>query len=610
MLSVRNAPLTQSVRLYGLCLSALILASFSACDSETSSNAGALNCMSQVICEGQVAVRCVGQEEEVRTDCSLTNNRCFQGLGCLVCSPGERMCDGLQVTQCSSDGLGTSPVETCQEGCARGACVNLCDEAAYSSSYFGCEYWPTPIQNLVSERFTYAVAVVNPQEVPAQVNITRGAQAVTQRSVAPGAIELFELEWIDGLSSPSSEETFYSSKVADGAYRLTSSVPVTAYQFSPLEYELPGDCPESSSDEPGDMICNSFTNDASLLLPAHTFGQSYLVMTYGSIGFASGASAFSIPSSFQVVGVNPEPTELSVTFSSGVIASEDGQVSAFQAGETGSFTLNQGEVLQIMSEKMNQCSNPRSSVMRTFCGGDPQYDLSGTRVNSDRPVQVFGSHLCANVPYYYPACDHLEESLFPIQSWGRSAVVSSTQSLNGEPNLIRVFSSNDDNLIQFTPAVQAPVTLNAGEWVEFEASESFRVTGTRGLQVLQFLVGQVYGGVPPEDDPYGDPSMSLVPPEDQYRTSYTFLTPASYDRHFVSVVARVGQEVILNGAPVQGLTEISGTGWASAQVEVEAGAHSATSTESFGVWVYGFGSFTSYFYPGGLDLRPINDVMY
>lgn len=591
----------------------------SACLSQSSdveiavgAGGGMIDCMSQVICEGPVAVRCAALPNEVRADCSLQDQRCFTGIGCLSCSPGELLCDGLNLTRCSVDGLSTEVVETCAEGCERAECIKLCDEAALSSSYFGCEYWPTPIQNLVAKRFSYAVAVVNPQSIPAEVSVTRGSTPITARTVAPGAVEIIKLDWIEELSSPSSEEVFYSSKVPNAAYRLLTSVPVTVYQFNPLEYELPEDCPESMSDTAGDEICNSFTNDASLLLPTHTFGQSYLVMTYGSIGFSTGPTTFTLPSSFQVVGVAPEPTEVTLTFSSSVMASADNQVSAYQQGETGSFTLNQGEVLQIMGQQMNSCSNPLPGRDRNYCGDDPRYDLSGTLVRSNQPVQVFGSHLCANVPYQFPACDHLEESLFPVQSWGKSAVVPATRSLNNEPNLVRVFSSSDDNLIQFSPEVHPSVTLNAGQWVEFESAQSFRVTGTQGIQVVQFLVAQLYDWMMPSDDieAYGDPSMSLVPPEDQYRTNYTFLAPSSYAKHFVSIVAKPGQQVTLDGVAVQGLVEIPGTGWASVQVELEAGAHSATSAESFGVWVYGFGSFTSYFYPGGLDLRVINDVSY
>ena len=128
--------------------------------------------------------------------------------------------------------------------------------------------------------------------------------------------------------------------------------------------------------------------------------------------------------------------------------------------------------------------------------------------------------------------------------------------------------------------------------------------------MAQFLVGQAYNNEIQEDLAFGDPAMSLVPPEDQFRRDYTFLTPDSYAQHFVNIVAPTGASVTLDGTPVSGFSEIEGTGWSRVNVEVGAGAHNATSDQAFGVWVYGFGSFTSYLYPGGLDLRPISDIMY
>jgi len=606
--------ITKSASLGALSLALFGSISCSSTESTGEGGGGAQSCEAQVICQGQVAVRCPDGALETRRDCSATGERCFTGVGCLSCSPGEQLCQGQDVMQCSADGATMSVLESCSEGCSRGRCVNLCEEAALTSSYFGCEYWPTPMLNIVSPRFTFGVAVANPQAIPAEISISRGGSPITARSVAPGAVELFELEWVEGLSQPTPDSPLASSITSHGAYRLSSSIPVTAYQFNPLEYELPVACPESEGYQEGDMVCNSFTNDASLLLPTHAMGQSYIVMSYGSVGTVNQArSVNTFPSSFQVVGVSPEPTQVNLEFTSYIAASQGPEITAFSPGETGSFTLDQGEVLQLMNQGMQSCSNQVQNSLSggLHCGSDPLFDVSGTRVNSDKPVQVFGSHPCSFVPYRYYACDHLEESLFPVQSWGRSAIVSATRSLNGEPNLIRVFSSGDDNMISFTPEVSPAVTLNAGEWVEFETYESFRVSGTRGLQVLQLLVGQTYGDViPPEDQAFGDPSMSLVPPEDQFRTDYTFLTPSTYALHYVSIVARVGQRVTLNGSPVEGLTQIPGTEWASVQVEIPAGSHSAQSAESFGVWVYGFGSFTSYFYPGGLDLRPINDVTY
>ncbi len=571
--------------------------------------AAAASCQEQIICQGQVAVTCPGGEGEARDDCGARGERCAVGVGCLACGPGELLCEGDSVMQCSNDGRSTSLVEQCPQSCARGACVDPCVEAASSSSYLGCEYWPTPIANTVNQRFSFAVAVANPNDRPATVEVFRGAERVSSVQVPPGDLSVIKLPWINPLSSGDigAFGDLLSSLVPNASYRLTSNIPVTAYQFNPLEYELTGDCLGEPQELENDGRCNSYSNDASLLLPTHALGQQYMVLSYGSFS-VNGSSA---PNSFQVVAVAPGTTEVTVTFSSPSQASLDRAIGTYAAGERGVFTLTQGDVLQVVGGVVSGCPGRRvGSRGETFCGGSPQFDLSGSVVLTSQPAQVFGSHYCAYIPYYNFACDHIEESLFPLQAWGRSAIVAATVAQQGEPNLIRVFSSDDNNVVRFSPPVHADVTLARGQWVEFEAREPFRVSGTRGIQVAQFLVGQNYGGAMSSLDEVGDPAMSLIPPEDQFRRDYTFLTPDTFVSHFVSVVAKVGQTVTLNGAPVSGLTPIGDTGWASVNVAVNAGVHSATSSEPFGVWVYGFGAYTSYMYPAGLDLRPINDVMY
>ena len=40
-------------------------------------------------------------------------------------------------------------------------------------------------------------------------------------------------------------------------------------------------------------------------------------------------------------------------------------------------------------------------------------------------------------------------------------------------------------------------------------------------------------------------------------------------------------------------------------MKISGGAHNITSPKKFGIAVYGVGSYTSYMYPGGLDLKLI-----
>jgi len=65
---------------------------------------------------------------------------------------------------------------------------------------------------------------------------------------------------------------------------------------------------------------------------------------------------------------------------------------------------------------------------------------------------------------------------------------------------------------------------------------------------------------------------------------------------------------MLDGQPVTGFTPIGGSGFSVARVVLPNGLdgnHRATGSEPFGITVYGYGQYTSYWYPGGLDLEDI-----
>lgn len=52
--------------------------------------------------------------------------------------------------------------------------------------------------------------------------------------------------------------------------------------------------------------------------------------------------------------------------------------------------------------------------------------LTGTRVEADKPVGVFGGNRCANIPAMASFCDHLEQQMFPRQAIGERYIVSKT----------------------------------------------------------------------------------------------------------------------------------------------------------------------------------------
>ena len=107
--------------------------------------------------------------------------------------------------------------------------------------------------------------------------------------------------------------------------------------------------------------------------------------------------------------------------------------------------------------------------------------------------------------------------------------------------------------------------------------------------------------------------MSLAVATAQFRTSSPFTSPPNYYQNWVNVVAPNGTTVTVTDTPtnrvVSSGTAIGSSWYYVANVPLCAnnlsgctGNHTATATTAFGIQVYGYGSATSYMYPGGLNL--------
>jgi hypothetical protein len=241
------------------------------------------------------------------------------------------------------------------------------------------------------------------------------------------------------------------------------------------------------------------------------------------------------------------------------------------------------------------------------------FDMTGSRIRADKPVAVFGGHVCAYVPYTSEACDHLEVQLSPIQTWGLSYVTAPMRDAGTNyDNLVRVVAAFDGTEVTVNPPQGGVSTFTLNEYgmQEFFASGPFQITGTKAIQVGQYLLGQYY---PEPDASRGDPAMTILVPSEQYREDYTFVTPSSYNsgtngQSYVMIVRPPGLDLVLDGATLTTTWESVG-GMEIGTVPVEGGTHVITGASPFGMITFGMGSFTSYTYPAGLNLEQITVII-
>jgi hypothetical protein len=106
--------------------------------------------------------------------------------------------------------------------------------------------------------------------------------------------------------------------------------------------------------------------------------------------------------------------------------------------------------------------------------------------------------------------------------------------------------------------------------------------------------------------------MSLAVPVEQYRREYTFTASSTYDSNFINVIAPIGTEITLDGEPLEGDdSDVGDSDLEVTRARLPAdgpSVHRISGDVPFGLVVYGYGRFTSYMYPGGLDLRRITVV--
>jgi hypothetical protein len=564
---------------------------------------------------------CAAQECSSANDCT----------GCRACTPASVRCDeGGQRRLCRDDGSGYDPIEPCDEASGQrcressGQCEDLCAAAAREQSYIGCDYFAVATSNSalafdsqdadgLCQPFSFAVVVANAEAVRANVTVQSPGWPLRTLAVAPSEATTIELPCMPELKGDPKKGLF-SVRDTKGAHHITSDVPVTVYQFNPLEFK--------SISASGDTIY-SYTNDSSLLLPTNSLTGDYVVISQPTRmeraipkDPAMETVTQSAPGFVAIVGVEANPTEVEIVSSAYTRPSADGAIPALAPGDHHSVTLAQGEVLQLLSAVPDDCVGEPADNVRggtlTYCEVPKEYDLTGTVVHAQGKVSVISGHDCMFLPYNRWACDHLEETMFPVEAWGKDIVVSISETVACQPtvpNMVRVLSSADDNALAFTPAVHEPVTLGKGEFIEFEVSEDFHVTASAAILVAQFLLGQDYHGRHTSGSfGKGDPSMSLAIPVEQWRKSYPFLTPETYTDNYVNIIARTHQLVLLDSRVVSGFIPIEGTNMATARVPIEGGQHQAESPENFGIVLYGYATYTSYMMPGGLDLNPINHV--
>ncbi|MFM2133888.1 MAG: hypothetical protein RL156_1169, partial [Bacteroidota bacterium] len=340
------------------------------------------------------------------------------------------------------------------------------------------------------------------------------------------------------------------------------------------------------------------TSDAFLVLPTDALGNQYYVMSYPAD--PSGSSDNSTPSQFVVVATE-DSTEIRIQTDQPI----------YRYGSVPSLVrLNKGDVYLVQSQAVDQGS---------------RIDLTGTYVEATKPIAVFSGHQRARIPIedkQRQSRDCLIEQMTPVSTWGRGALLvpypEPTDAVVFTGDRYRILAAYDSTEVFIDSAYVT--TLNAGEFYESELFKPQAVLATRAVMVAQFkhtssLSTPGSGG---GANKLGDPFMMIIPPSNQFLSSYRFVNVQAakqnefgedvitYEEQWLTIVLPNSAKASLK---VDGITPsvtfrpIPKSMYSYLQLRMTDGIHTVEADTGVGIYVYGYGIANSYGYVGGMAYK-------
>lgn len=302
--------------------------------------------------------------------------------------------------------------------------------------------------------------------------------------------------------------------------------------------------------------------DGYLALPTAGLGTSYYVMSYASTRYTG--SEFAVVATQNNTTITITPSAASLTKPANV---------AF------TVLLNTGETYQLANTAYA--------------------DMTGTNVNADKPIAVFGAHRCADIPNGTGYCDYLVEQLPDVSIWGKT---HHTLLFSGRSRYtVRVIASQNGTTFTTMPSGLIG-TLNAGQFADVDLTGVGEFVSNNPVLVAQFMRGWA-----DDNAAKGDPSMVIVTPVEQAMTDSTFGvhglagTTGAYMNIITETTALAN--LMLDNVAVNTtlFTTVGGTSiYSTGTIPIAPGAHSLMGSASYSALVYDYGiasNQVSYAYP-------------
>ena len=512
-----------------------------------------------------------------------------------------------------------------------GPVTETCEAAATAKSTYGCEYFALQVDTIDDPTggyglpgACYAVFVANRGLGPVKIDVDRAGVSFTDTSfiripkgqgatiaydaydpnagLAPNEVAILflsegnppkKMTCPEGITAAVKADTAVHGTGTGNAFHIKTSAPVSAYQIFPYGG--------------GNVAATS----ATLLIPTSAWDGNYIgINAYKQSTLHPDVELPSLD-----IVAQEDATTVKIKPVAAVKAGVN--VPATAAGQVYEHKLNRGEYLQ-------------------FTQGE---ELTGSVIQADKPVGVFGGATCINVPADKEACDTAQQQLLPVKQLGHEyvSVRYKARRLGLDPVdesvPWRIVGALDGTQLSYDPAppAGAPTTIKQGEVAEFWTKDPFVVKSQDESHPF-YLAAYMTGGN--EFLGEGDPEWVNVVPVGQYLDSYVFFTDPTYPETSLVVVRQKDSTGTFQDVELECMGTLTGwqpigayeftrttlvTGNFQGVASCQNGRQTLKSQGPFTATVWGWGSVTfgpsdfytayvSYAYPAGMGTKLINNV--
>ena len=216
-----------------------------------------------------------------------------------------------------------------------------------------------------------------------------------------------------------------------------------------------------------------------------------------------------------------------------IVGTEDNTAIKFKFGSSRFYVYMNANNYYVYSYREYSFVINRLQTMYVYPNSG-SYDLSGTRITTNKPVSVFSGHRCSYVPYRYGNCGYLIEQIPPTVLWGKVHYVAPLATRRSYT--LKVLAAYDSTQITIYCNNSRSYSYNYNEqghtYVTLDSQQYCAVHSNKDILVAQF------SGKNGED-----PSMGLVSPTSKFTSKFqisisTFRRATSqvYSVSFINVI--------------------------------------------------------------------------